>query len=272
MAGKVVLVTGATDGIGKETARQLSERGATVLVHGRNRERAAQAARDLRGSAPEGLVEPIAADLASLDAVRELAREVASRFDRLDILLNNAGVMTPRRMVSADGYELTFAVNHLAHFLLTCLLLDRLKASAPARVVTVSSQVHASGTIHFDDPQLEHGWSAYEAYAQSKLANVLFAYALARRLTGSGVTSNTLHPGVVGTKLLREGFGGGGGTDVTEGARTSVYLASDPAVAAVTGEYFVRRQPARSAHATYDEALQERLWSLSKDLTGAKGG
>jgi NAD(P)-dependent dehydrogenase (short-subunit alcohol dehydrogenase family) len=237
-----------------------------VLVHGRSSERAEHAVRDLRASAAHGQSEPLVGDFASLSAVRELASDVLSRFDRLDVLVNNAGVMTRRHTRSAGGYELTLAVNHLAHFLLTTLLLDRLKASAPARIVTVSSQMHSGGSIHFDDPQLEHGWNAYEAYSQSKLANVLFAYALARRLTGTGVSSNALHPGVIGTKLLHEGFGGGG-TDVAEGAATSVYLASDPAAAEVTCTYWARMRQARSAPASYDEALQERLWTLSEQLT-----
>ncbi|MBI5500777.1 MAG: SDR family oxidoreductase [Deltaproteobacteria bacterium] len=268
MAAKVVLVTGATDGIGRQTALQLARAGARVIVHGRNAERV-EAARQLvrretpEAPEPEGLV----ADLASLDAVRRLADEVRGRHERLDVLVNNAGVYETARALTIDGFERTFAVNHLAHFLLANLLLDRLRAAAPSRVVTVSSVAHHSAELDLDDPQAERSWDSYAAYASSKLANVLFANALARRVAPDGVSSNSLHPGVIGTKLLRVGFGRGGAS-VEKGAETSVHLALSPDAADFTGRYFVDKRPARPSAAALDVPLQERLWELSERLVG----
>ncbi len=269
LTGKVMLVTGATDGIGKQTALELARRGAKVIAHARTAERGGATLAELRQRAPGLDVETVTADLGSLGEVRQMAAEVAARFPRLDTLINNAGVMTRRRQVSRDGFELTFAVNHLAHFLLTNLLLDQLKAAGAARVITVSSNVHRAARLDFDDLQMEHGWSGYEAYARSKLANVLFAYRLATLLEGSGVTSNALHPGVISTKLLREGFGGGGGASVEQGAATSVFLAADPSVAGTTGQYFDNLRPVRSSPLTYDIEVQRRLWEVSAALSAA---
>ncbi len=269
LTGAVILVTGATDGIGKQTAFELARRGAKVIAHARTAERGATTLAELRHQAP-GLdldLEPVTADLASLAQVRRMAAEVAARFPRLDALINNAGVMTTRRQVSSDGFELTFAINHLAHFLLTNLLLDQLRAANAARVVTVSSNVHRGARLDFADLQMTHEWSGYEAYARSKLANVLFAYRLASLLEGTGVTSNALHPGVIATKLMRENFGGGGAS-VEQGAATSVFLAADPSVAGTTGQYFENRRPVRSSPLTYDLRAQRRLWEVSARLTG----
>jgi NAD(P)-dependent dehydrogenase (short-subunit alcohol dehydrogenase family) len=227
-AAPTVLVTGATDGIGRATALALAARGATVLVHGRDPARAAAVAREANAvpGAP-GDAESVVGDLASLAAVRALAAAVRARGAPLDVLVNNAGVAfrDAERRLSADGFELTFAVNHLAHFLLTRELLDLLAEAAArrggARVVTVSSELHARGRIDFDDLQGERRYGGTAAYAHSKLANVLFARALARRTAARGVTSNALHPGVIKTKLLREGFGSQGGAAVERGAATS---------------------------------------------------
>lgn len=267
LTGAVMLVTGATDGIGKQTAYELAQRGAKVIAHARTAERGAATLAELRKRSPGLDLETVTADLGSLEQVRRMAAEVAARFPRLDALINNAGVMTMRRQVSSDGFELTFAVNHLAHFLLTNLLLDLLKAAGAARVVTVSSNVHRSARLDFDDLQMTHGWSGYEAYARSKLANVLFVYRLASLLEGSGVASNALHPGVIATKLLHVGFGGGGAS-VEQGAATSVFLAADPSVAGTTGQYFDNRRPVRSSPLTYDIETQRRLWEVSARLTG----
>jgi NAD(P)-dependent dehydrogenase (short-subunit alcohol dehydrogenase family) len=268
MATGRVLITGSTDGIGKQTALELAGQGMEVIVHGRSEERVNATARDIRKASPDARVETISGNLASLDQVRRLAAEVKQRFDQLDVLINNAGVMTNTRQESEDGYELTFAVNHLAHFLLTNLLLDLMVQSAPGRIITVSSMVHASGEIRFDDLQMRRGYNGYRAYAQSKLANVLFAYELARRLEGTGVTSNALHPGVIGTKLLHVSFAGGG--PVEEGAQTPVFLATSPEVASTTGQYYSNRRPERSSTLSYDEQLAKRLWDISEELTGLK--
>ncbi len=248
-AGKTVLVTGATDGIGRETARQLARSGFRVLVHGRSGQRVAAAVQYVADAAAQEPPQGFVADLSSLEQVRRLALEVLEAAPRLDVLINNAGIFSPTSELSHDGYELTLAVNHLAPFLLTNLLLDRLVASAPSRVVNVASGTHYSARLDFarlgagDSEGRRRRYDPHEAYAQSKLCNVLFTYALADRLRGTGVTANCLHPGVVATKLLRAGFGGGRGQHPLEGARTSVYLASAPEVAEVSGRFFVEREP-----------------------------
>ncbi|MDZ4770049.1 MAG: SDR family oxidoreductase [Chloroflexota bacterium] len=269
--GKTVLVTGSSDGIGRQTALELAQRGARIFVHARGEARGQAALDALRDELPNGAFDLVIGDLASLEQVRGLAASVASRTDRLDVLINNAGVKPTTRQVSADGYELTFAVNHLAHFLLTDLLLPLIQKAEGGRILTVSSVSHYRGTIAFDDPQLTHGWDSYKAYAQSKLANVLFAYDLAHRLADTDITSNTLHPGVVSTKLLVEGFGSQGGDSLADGAATSVFLAASPDVAAVSGRYFQYKQVTESAPISHDRAWQERLWTMSAALTGVKG-
>lgn len=266
MAEGRVLITGSTDGIGKATAVELARQGREVIVHGRTEKRADDTAAEISRAVPGARLEIVAGNLASLEQVRMIADDIRSRFDRLEVLINNAGVMSNTRRESEDGYELTFAVNHLAHFLLTNLLLELLTQSAPARIITVSSMVHASGEIRFEDLQMRRGYNGYRAYAQSKLANVLFTYELARRLEGTGVTANALHPGVIGTKLLHVGFSGGG--PVAEGARTPVYLATSPEVAETSGQYFSNQRPERSSSTSYDTQLAERLWAVSEELTG----
>ena len=205
MTGKRVLVTGANTGIGKWTAIGLAERGAAVVIHSRNPEKGRAAQDEIRRQSGSADVDLLLADFSSLAEVRRLAAEVLERYPRLDVLVNNAGLISGRRAESADGYELTFAVNHLAPFLLTNLLLDRIVASAPARIVTVSSRAHLRAAIDFDDLDVRHGYQAMDAYSRSKLANVLFTRELARRLEGTGVTANCLHPGVV-----RSDFGSSG--------------------------------------------------------------
>jgi NAD(P)-dependent dehydrogenase (short-subunit alcohol dehydrogenase family) len=276
----VVLVTGATDGIGRATAVELARGGATVLVHGRDERRGSEVA-DAAAAAGTGSARLLTGDLSSLAEARRLADRVREEVGRLDVLVNNAGVARRGRdrQLTADGFELTFAVNHLAHFLLTVELLDLLRASAAegvgerppdglgrGRVVTVSSELHASGRLDFDNLQGERRYDGTDAYARSKLANVLFTRALARRTAGSGVTANALHPGVVHTKLLRDGWGSSGGTTIERGAETSVYLAASPEVAGVTGGYFVSRQKREPAPAAQDDAVAERLWAESERL------
>ena len=264
---RIVLVTGATDGIGRQTALELLRRGAKVLVHGRTEAKTKAVGEALARESRSSDVLSFAADLSSMAAVRALADAVLSRVDRLDVLLNNAGVFMHERKLTDDGFETTFAVNHLAPFLLTHHLLPHLHKSPGGRVVMVSSIAHNRGRIEFGDLTSERYFHGYSAYATSKLANVLFAYEMARRLAGTAVTSNALHPGVIGTKLLRSGFGMGGGT-VAQGAATSVRLATDDTLDATTGKYFADEHEAASSTASHDRALQRRLYEVSARLVG----
>lgn len=267
MTTPIFLVTGATDGIGRATAHSLARDGAHVFVHGRARKKADAVADEVRAETKNQAVEAAWGDLSSLEDVRALAADVSARAPRIDVLINNAGVFMNERVLSRDGFEMTFAVNHLAPFLLTHLLLPMLQKSDAPRVVNVSSVAHNRGVIDLDDPNLERGFSGYGAYAASKLMNVLFSFDLARRLRSPFVAVNALHPGVIGTKLLREGFGMSGGT-VDTGARTSVRVATDPALARVTGKYFSDEREVTPSRATHDEKLQARLYDLSARLTG----
>lgn len=267
MQAKTILVTGATDGIGKQTALELAQMGAHLLVHGRNQTKVNETVAWIQPKAGHERVEGVVADLSSLGQVRRLAKEVASRCERLDVLLHNAGVYMTQHRLTVDGYEMTFAVNHLAPFLLTHLLLPLIQKNTPARLITVSSAVHQRGRIEFDNLQAEKQFNPYAAYAQSKLANVLFAYECAERLAGTGITSNTLHPGVITTKLLAQGFNMTGDT-VEAGAATSVYLASAPELAETTGQYFNKKRATPSASATQDRELRAELWRVSEKLVG----
>lgn len=266
MSSRLVLVTGSTDGIGLETVREIARTGARVVVHGRHPDRVARAVAEV--AAAGGTAEGVVFDLASFAEVRRGAAELARRFPRLDVLVNNAGVMMNERVLTADGRETDLQVNHLSPFLLTNLLLAGPLAGPGARIVNVASVAHVRGRIHFDDLDLARGFTPYAAYAQSKLANVLFTFALARRLPATRVTANCLHPGVVGTKLLREGFGLAGSETLAEGAQTSVYLATSPDVEGLTGHYFSRRGSSEPSPHALDEAAGERLWALSERLTG----
>lgn len=267
MDGKVVLVTGATDGIGRQTALDLALLGATVLVHGRSAERGAEVAgwieREAKVAAPRVLL----ADLSSLADVRRLGDEAASAFGRLDVLVNNAGVYRTHRTLTVDGIETTFAVNGLAPFLLTNLLLPCLAQSNSARVVTVSSIAHVRARLDWGNLQGEVAFDPYAAYGLSKLCNVLFAFELARRAAGSSIASNALHPGVITTKLLMQGFGTTG-APVEDGARTSVYLASSPEVEGVSGEYFVDKRVERASATARNPENQRRLWDVCAELCG----
>ncbi len=265
---KVILVTGSTDGIGMETAYRLARQGARVIVHGRNPARGRAVRDEIRRATDNHAVDLLIADLASQAQVRELAQEVQVRYERLDVLVNNAGVYEKRRRLTEDGIEMTLAVNHLAPFLLTHLLLDLVRASAPARIVNVSSRTHESvREVDFDNLQGERSYDGYHAYALSKLGNILLTYDLADRLDASEVTANTLHPGAVNTKLLRAGFGSYGSTP-EQGAETPVYLASSPEVEHVTGKYFIDKRPVASSPLSFDERLRKELIRVSQVLTG----
>jgi NAD(P)-dependent dehydrogenase (short-subunit alcohol dehydrogenase family) len=277
MAGKTVLITGATNGIGQAAALELARMGAGLVIVGRSPQKTDSTVQEIRALG-QGLVEGLVADLSSMAEVRRMADEYRQRHDRLDVLINNAGAIFASRQLTADGYEMTFAVNHLAYFLLTNLLLDLLIASAPSRIVNVSSRAHEGGKMDFADLQGEksYGMGGNRAYGQSKLANVMFTYELARRLAGTGVTVNALHPGVVATGF-GENTGGAMGAAMRvfhrfsltpeEGADTVVYLASSPEVAGVSGKYWVKRQPVSSSPASYNEAAQKRLWEISTQMT-----
>jgi retinol dehydrogenase-14 len=275
MAGKTVLITGATSGIGRATALGLARMGAHLAITGRDRGRTEDAAREIR-AAGGGEVDVLVADLSSQSEVRRLAEEVLHSLSRIDVLINNVGGYWDTRHVTVDGLERTFALNHLAPFLLTNLLLDKLKQSAPARVVMVSSNAHAAGRIDFGDLQGERSYSGARAYSQSKLANILFSYELARRLPATSVTANALHPGLVNTSFGAEDPAGVQKLLVpllrpfmkspARGAATSIHLASAADLERVTGRYFANSKPTRSSKPSYDEAAAARLWQVSGDL------
>ena len=276
MQERVCLVTGATSGVGREVARRLAAVGATVILAARSAERGKATIQAIQSLQPEARLDLLVADLSSLEQVRRLARQVVERHQRLDLLVNNAGAIYPHRLTSDDGFEMTFAVNHLAHYLLTCLLLNLLRASAPALIINVSSAAHFRGWFGWEAP--EGGYSSLRRYADSKLANVLFTYELARRLEGSGVRVNCVHPG-----LVRSRFGENHrwwfrvakalylrfrGLTEEQGAASVIYLALSPEVANISGAYFERCRIAPSSAYSLDETAAARLWSLSERLTG----
>lgn len=275
MKGKVCVVTGATSGIGKAAAAALARLGATIVLVGRDRGRTEAAAAEI-GAVSASPPQAEIADLASLEQVRGLAERLAG-LERIDVLINNAGLVLHERRTTPDGFEHVFALNHLAPFLLTSLLLPKLTASAPARVVTVTSDAHSAARLDLSDPNLERGWDSWRSYANSKLANILFTRELARRLDGTGVTANCAHPGVVRTgfgrdarPLLRLGITIARPFMLSpeRGADTIVYLASSPDVADQTGGYYVKRQRREPSAAARDDAAARELWEISETMTG----
>ncbi len=284
MDGRTVVVTGASSGIGKATAAALAGAGAHTVITARDRGRGQQAADDIRRASGSDAVELVLFDLGDLASVRSGAAELLERCPQINVLVNNAGLVLSDRRETSDGYEATFAINHLGPFLLTQLLTDRLVSSAPARIVNVTSDAHKSarGGLDFDDLQSTRGYKGMKAYGRSKLANILFTTELARRLAGTGVTANCCHPGVVATGFARDGDTSGVlafGIKLIKpfvltpekGARTSVYLASSPEVADVSGRYFVKCKEADPTAAAGDPEAAARLWAASEELVAAAG-
>jgi len=276
MIGKICLVTGATNGIGKATAQALAQLGATVVIVGRDAQKAAQITEEIRAATDNHNIDWLLADLSSQQEIRRLAEEFKSKYAHLHVLLNNAGGTFATRQLSVDGIEMTFALNHLAYFLLTNLLLDTMEASTPARIINVSSDAHSGGKIEFDNLQGERSYTSFKPYGNSKLANILFTSELARRLEGTGVTVNALHPGLTST-----GFGKNNpgffmkimgaviplvARSPEKGAETSIYLASSPEVQSITGKYFVDCKVTQPALQAADRAVASKLWDVSAEM------
>jgi retinol dehydrogenase-12 len=275
MSGRVCVVTGATAGLGKESALALAKMGATVVIVARDAAKASQTADEIEKAAPNAKVDVVLADFASLEAVRAAAREIGARYAAVNVLINNAGVAKKHRTPSPDGYELTFAVNHLAPFLFTRELLPLLQAGSPARIVNVASAAEAHGPIDFDDLQSEKNYVGFRVYGRTKLMNVLFTYELAQRLANTGVTVNCLHPGAIATALLRQipwwlyAIISPFLLTPEQGAKTQIYLASSPSVEGVSGGYYVKSRAARSSPRSYDVDARKRLWGVSETLVTA---
>ena len=280
MTGRVCLVTGGNSGIGKATALGLAKLNASVVIVSRDSHKGETALIEISAKSGNRNLEAMTGDLSSQDSVRQLAHDFRARHEKLHVLVNNAGIFLPRRVQTVDGLEATFATNHLGHFLLTNLLLDLLKASAPSRIINLTSSAHYGTEIDFEDLQGEKKYSGYHAYSQSKLANVLFTYQLAKQLKDTGVTVNTLHPGVVRSGFARDQSG------LTSflftvgrpfmisperAAKAAIYLATSPDLEAVTGKFFWRGKEKRSSRESYDEASAERLWKVSEELTKLDG-
>jgi retinol dehydrogenase 14 len=278
MDGKVVLITGSTSGIGKAAATALAGMGAELVVNGRNREKGERALQEIRDESGSDKVSLLLADLAMQSEVRRLAEEFEASHDRLDVLVNNAGLILRRRTETPDGIETTLAINHLAPFLLTNLLLGLLKKSAPSRIITVTSEAERHGKMNLEDMQSKRRYGAFQVYGKTKLANIMFTYELADRLRDTGVTANCVHPGGVNTEfgknergvvLLFRAFKPFMRSP-EKGADTLVYLASSPEVEGITGRYFSDREVVSSSKESYDRTLWKRLWEASEELTGLK--
>lgn len=267
MKRKTVLITGATDGIGKQTAIELAAMGYNVIIHGRSEERVNNALKEISDATGSNLLSTVYADLASLQKVYQLADDIKSKYPVVDVLINNAGIYMKELNYSEDSYEMTFAVNHLAHFLLTNLLLDLLKKSDDGRVINVSSVAHQNAKFDWDNLNSEKHFGSYAAYSLSKLANVLFSNILSDRLKGTTVKSNSLHPGVITTKLLRAGFNMSGAS-VKKGAETSVYLASSGSATSINGEYLIDCKISTPHPISKEKKVLETFWEVSAKMTG----
>jgi retinol dehydrogenase 14 len=264
---KIVLITGSTDGIGKQTAIELALLGARVIVHGRKKNLVEKTVEELRRLESDSKVDGFTFDLSSLLRVREFAARLKEHFDHIDVLINNAGVYIRNKTLSDDGFEMTFAVNHLSHFLLTNELLPLLKQSNEGRIIHVSSMAHQNAKLDWTNLNAEKYYDPYGAYSLSKLANVLFSNELSERLNGSKVTSNSLHPGVITTKLLAAGFNISG-SSVKKGAETSVYLATDNKIKDISGKYFVDKKISRYNSIADDGDVRKIFWKISSEFVG----
>lgn len=281
MKGKIVLITGGSDGLGKTTALSLAKMGAKVVIVGRNETKTKNACEEINAQGKPGNCEWMLCELSSQNEIRKLASDFISKYPRLDVLINNAGMVAKDFQLTTEGIEVQFSVNHLSQFLLTNLLIPVLKASAPARIVNIASAGHYSGSIDFENLFLEKNYNSLRMYAQTKLCNVLFAYELSRRLSGFGITANALHPGMVNTKIGNKD--GGFFNDIAwtllkpimvsreTGAETIVFLASSPEAEGKTGMYFQKCKAKRSKTISYNEAIAEKLWKVSEDLCGLGG-
>jgi NAD(P)-dependent dehydrogenase (short-subunit alcohol dehydrogenase family) len=261
---KTILITGSTDGIGKQTALELAEMGHRIIIHGRKEERCLNTINEIKSKIKSTNLDFVVADFSNIEEVKSMGEKIKSRYSVIDVLINNAGVYLKKRQTNEQGIELTFMINHLAHFYLTYLLIDLIKKSNDGRIINVSSIAHESAD-YYEDFFLEKHYSGYTAYANSKLYNILFTYALHRRLKDSNVKVFALHPGVISTKLLYEGFRISG-SPLTIGAETPVYLATSEEVKNLSGKYFIKKKPVKSSKISYDEDLQEKLWQFSIDL------
>jgi len=277
MAHRICMVTGASSGIGKETAKKLAGLGATVVLVCRNQKRGERAMTETKSVSSGGSVEILLADFASLDSVRAVSKEFLEKHEALHVLINNAGGVRLTRSETVDGFEMTFQIDYLSHFLLTNLMLGLLKQSAPSRVINVSSASHYSGHVNVDDLQMKKGYGVMKAYSQAKLAQVLFTYELSRRLEGSGVTVNCLHPGAVATNIWKSPMGPfsflGNVARLflispQEAAEALVYLASSQEVAGVSGKYYDRKREKNSSDESFDQVLASKLWAESEKMTG----
>ncbi|OQY34749.1 MAG: hypothetical protein B6I38_02090 [Anaerolineaceae bacterium 4572_5.1] len=277
MMGKICLVTGGTSGIGKVTATALAALGAEVIIAGRNKQKTESTVQEIVSATKNETVQYLLADFSSLQQVRELASSFKAHYSQLNVLVNNAGVFFNTRRKTPYGVEMTFLINHLAPFLLTNLLIETMRNSAPARIVNVSSEAHKHGTMNFDDLGFENSYVGIKAYARSKLANILFTYELAQRLSGSGVAVNAIHPGHVATNIWKNDFSFLGpalkwvmglfALTPEEGADNSIYLASSPELEGITGKYFIKREPAPSSPLSCDETIARKLWEISERIT-----
>lgn len=272
MHGKICMITGANSGIGKATALSIAEMGAVVIMICRDKNRGESAQKEIINETGNKSVDLLICDLTSQESIYKLVENFKKKYQKLHVLINNAGVVKTNRTLTIDGFETTFAVNYLAPFLLTNLLLDILKKNVPSRIVNVSSGIHKNGNINFDDLQAENKYRSYKAYGQSKLALILFTYELSKKIKGTGVTVNALHPGFTRTNIGRDysvfirAF-----TKLSKnpkkGAETSIYLATSPEVEGITGKYFIKKQQTMSSKDSYNKELAKELWKVSLELT-----
>jgi NAD(P)-dependent dehydrogenase (short-subunit alcohol dehydrogenase family) len=273
MAVPLIIVTGSTDGIGKATATALAAGGAEVILHGRDEKKGKRVQEELARNVGASRPDLVISDYSRQDQIRSMAADIASRYSRLDVLVNDAGTYQKTRHETREGTEMTFAVNYLGPFLVTRLLLPLLRKSPAGRIVTVASSAHFDvDRIEWENLPVQRRYDPWGAYALSKFADVTFTYILARNLRGTGITANCLHPGVVNTRLSRSAAPGMTAISPEEGAKTSIFLARSMEVARVSGKYFEEQRPVRSSVLSYDRGVQERLWNMAEDLTGTRGG